>query len=123
MGADFINNAKGSIRKSREKHKSKLSTELIAQIKEVTTILAKPTTTFCFAEGQSFELHITDNGLDVFYDRQLIAKSEIDSPSILDEIKKCGGKALGKLKRIRTHSGRADISVLLNKRKSKNGEK
>lgn len=121
MGADFINNAKGSIRKSREKHKAKLSTELVAQIQEITTILANPTAQFCFAEGQSFELQITDNGLDIFYERQLVAKSEIDSPSVLDEIKRYGGKALGKLKRIRTHSGRIDISVLLNKTKVKNG--
>lgn len=117
MGLDFINTVKGAIRKSRERHKAKLSTELVAHTHEVTTVVASPTKEFCFSEGQSFELQITDTGLDVYFERELVAKSEIDSPSVFDEIKKYGGKALGKLKRIRPHSKRVDISVLINKKR------
>jgi hypothetical protein len=113
MGIDFIRKTKGSIRKCRDKHKAKLSTQLVANVKDVITILVKPKNGFCFSDGQLYELHLAEGCLGVYFKRQLIGISETDDSLLIQTIEEYGGKALGKFHAIRQHSGRIDVSVHL----------
>lgn len=113
MGIDFIRKAKDTYRKGLARHALKLTYADLFTMKpeDRRTILVRPDDLACFRSGEKYTLHLEESQVHVYLSRRKIGVSINTPPSIVTCIKNMGGKTIGALHDIRTHSGLVDVVV------------
>jgi hypothetical protein len=114
MGVDFISKANESYRKGRKRERERLETELVISTDQIRTILVRPTAPSSIQEGCPYELEVRGADIIVYQqDGQAVGVCKNAPQSIVDELNKFGGIALGSLHGVREISGQVDIEVSL----------
>jgi len=114
MGVDFISKANESYRRGRKRERERLETELVITPDQVRTILVRPSTPSSLNEDCPYELQVQGTDIVVYRkDGQAVGVCENAPRSIVEELNKFGGVALGYVNGVREISGRIDIEVRL----------
>lgn len=114
MGVDFISRANESYRRGRKRERERLENELVISPDQVRTILVHPSEPASIKEDCPYELQVQGTNIIVYQkDGKVVGVCENAPLSIIEELNKLGGVALGYMHGLREISGRIDIEVRL----------
>ncbi len=116
MGTEFFNRNKGSIKKSREKHKSKIDQELIPNVAESTVINFDVWVDRGYNANQKFEVCIEKDRLLALQDRTPVGWVLDGKTQLFFDILAAGGRAVGEFDRYLKHSSKLCLKVRLPER-------